>query len=631
MTIWKNVNGKGVGIPAEELENLELEQQDKLYAERANQQQDEPDVGDEMDAIEYYDENKKYSDEELDQDVAFAKNSVEARKKADAEEGVNGMDAISYWNDNPSSTTPAPEKIVGSTGTYGTLKNENFSAYRAQRDAERKRNQEAIRAGRQAEADKRDELLATGRFFDDGRGNIKMKKEYRKQGMNGDRNTLRHFNKDTEHNTYADATNRMIKAAGQAAFNNGFEGALRRQEEERAARGRAKTNAIVESNEFELAQMRENQKQQGINLAKSHLGIYDGLVAAYKALDSDYNVSATHRDEQRSGELRDKEGRLIGYGAVDKKQVYADNDGIRVQEGENGSSVRNGFVGVGTIDEINKNLRKNGNTQFKITGIIARQKIDAVGNKAAPMFYVQGIRADGTQFGKTMSMKEVYNFGKENYINSGETEDDAENNVIDTFADVFGVRKRAEMAKMRDPKYRESVAKAKLAEYKAENPNWLTFDERMQLQASQNQNRLAIAQLNAEQRQKAAEAARVLKELGYAIDIDLAEAKAADASARSMANAKTGITNEAKYTPEQIEAEKKRAEEARKRARGKVGSRQANPSSGDNRTMPTVAKDTNSITMPDGKVVKKNETYTDSRGRTMRWVGPGPKDWKIVK
>jgi hypothetical protein len=170
----------------------------------------------------------------------------------------------------------------------------------------------------------------------------------------------------------------------------------------------------------------------------------------------------------------------------------------------------------------------------------------------------------------------------------------------------------------------------------------LSFDERLALQratdnarwerqAAQNENRFAIAKLNAEQRQKAADAARVLKELGYAIDIDLAEAKAADASARSMANAKTGITNEAKYTPEQIEAEKKRAEEARKRARGKVGSRQANPSSGDNRTMPTVAKDTNSITMPDGKVVKKNETYTDSRGRTMRWVGPGPKDWKIVK
>jgi hypothetical protein len=123
-----------------------------------------------------------------------------------------------------------------------------------------------------------------------------------------------------------------------------------------------------------------------------------------------------------------------------------------------------------------------------------------------------------------------------------------------------------------------------------------------------------------------------LKELGYAIDIDLAEAKAADASARSMANAKTGITNEAKYTPEQIEAEKKRAEEARERARGKVGSlRQGGASSGYNRTMPTVAKDTNSIIMPDGKVVKKNETYTDSRGRTMRWIGPGPKDWKIVK
>jgi hypothetical protein len=521
----------------------------------------------------------------------------------------------------------------GSSGTYGVVKNEDFTEYRKKRDAQIARQRAAVAAGKRAEQEERNKLLATGRYFNDGHGNIKLKKEYRAQNKDSRRG---HFDKDTEHNTYADATNHAIKAAGQAAYNNameeGFEGVLRRQEEEKAAKGRAKTQEIVEQNEFELAQQEERKKQRGINLSKGHLAIFDGLVAAYKALDSKYNVSATHRDERRVGQLKDKNGRIIGYGAIDKKQVYADNDGIRVQNGEDGKpTVRNGFVGIGTIDTINRRLRETGNNKFKITGIIARQKIDAIGNKAEPMFYVQGIRADGTQFGKTMSMKDVYNFGKENYIGSGENDENAENNVIDTFSDVFGVRKRQEEAKMRDPKYRKSVAEAKLAEYKAENPNWLTFDERMQLQESQNQNRLAIAQLNAEQRQKAAEAARVLKELGYAINIDLAEAKSADASARSMANAKTGITNEAKYTPEQIDAEKKRAEEARKRARDKVGSRQESASSGDNRTMPTVAKDMNSITMPDGKVVKKNETYTDSRGRTMRWVGPGPKDWKIVK
>lgn len=509
-------------------------------------------------------------------------------EEQNAKKEASTFKPIQYYDEPSKKEDTKPSVSYGSSGTYGVLKNEDFTEYRKKRSEQIARQKAAIIAGERAAQAEQARLLATGMYFSDGRGNIKLKKEYRKQGGKGRRG---YYDKDTEHNTYAGATKLAIENARKAAHDaalggyDGFEGALRRQEEEKAAKGRAKTQEIVEQNGFELAQQEERKKQRGINLSKGHLAIFDGLVAAYKALDSDYNVSAVNRDERRSGLLRDGQGRLIGAGASYQKQTYADNDGIRVQNGKDGKpTARNGFVGIGTIDTINKRLRETGNNEFKITGIIARQKIDAIGNKAEPMFYVQGIRADGTQFGKTMSMKDVYNFGKENYIGSGENDENAENNVIDTFSDVFGVRKRQEEAKMRDPKYRESVAKAKLAEYKAENPNWLTFEERMQLQASQNQNRLAIAQLNAEQRQKAAEAARVLKELGYAIDIDLAEAKAADASARSMANAKKGITNEAKYTPEQIEAEKKRAEEARNRARGKVGSRQENASRGDNRS-----------------------------------------------
>ena len=509
-------------------------------------------------------------------------------EEQNAKKEASTFKPIQYYDEPSKKEDTKPSVSYGSSGTYGVLKNEDFTEYRKKRSEQIARQKAAIIAGERAAQAEQARLLATGMYFSDGRGNIKLKKEYRKQGGKGRRG---YYDKDTEHNTYAGATKLAIENARKAAHDaalggyDGFEGALRRQEEEKAAKGRAKTQEIVEQNGFELAQQEERKKQRGINLSKGHLAIFDGLVAAYKALDSDYNVSAVNRDERRSGLLRDGQGRLIGAGASYQKQTYADNDGIRVQNGEDGKpTARNGFVGIGTIDTINKRLRETGNNEFKITGIIARQKIDAIGNKAEPMFYIQGIRADGTQFGKTMSMKDVYNFGKENYIGSGENDENAENNVIDTFSDVFGVRKRQEEAKMRDPKYRESVAKAKLAEYKAENPNWLTFEERMQLQASQNQNRLAIAQLNAEQRQKAAEAARVLKELGYAIDIDLAEAKAADASARSMANAKKGITNEAKYTPEQIEAEKKRAEEARNRARGKVGSRQENASRGDNRS-----------------------------------------------
>jgi hypothetical protein len=298
--------------------------------------------------------------------------------------------------------------------------------------AERRKNraimQNAMAAARSAQQAKRDELRATGMYFDDGRGSIRLREKFAlNQQARRDPNGTLHVG--TPYNDMASKNAFDINQAGK----NAFEAVLYRQEAEKAARGRDKTREIVEQNEFELAQQEERKKQRGINLSKGHLAIFDGLVAAYKALDSKYNVSATHRDERRVGQLKDKNGRIIGYGAIDKKQVYADNDGIRVQNGEDGKpTVRNGFVGIGTIDTINRRLRETGNNKFKITGIIARQKIDAIGNKAEPMFYVQGIRADGTQFGKTMSMKDVYNFGKENYIGSGENDENAEALTVDT-------------------------------------------------------------------------------------------------------------------------------------------------------------------------------------------------------
>jgi hypothetical protein len=443
----------------------------------------------------------------------------EANSKGDMTFGTyKGPSSVSlqprqYYEEEPKKETANPEsKSTNATyghsnGTYGVLKNEDFTEYRKKRSEQIARQKAAIIAGERAAQAEQARLLATGMYFSDGRGNIKLKKEYRKQGGKGGRG---YYDKDTEHNTYAGMTEMAINKARQTAYDaamegyDGFEGALRRQEEEKAAKGRAKTQEIVEQNGFELAQQEERKKQRGINLSKGHLAIFDGLVAAYKALDSKYNVRATHRDERRVGQLKDKNGRIIGYGAIDKKQVYADNDGIRVQNGEDGKpTVLNGFVGIGTIDTINRKLRETGNNKFKITGIIARQKIDAIGNKAEPMFYVQGIRADGTQFGKTMSMKDVYNFGKENYIGSGENDENAENNVIDTFSDVFGVRKRQEEAKMRDPRYRKSLAdakkaeeEAKILEYEAAHPETAATSDRIQVAKINAASRENVARIN---------------------------------------------------------------------------------------------------------------------------------------
>lgn len=318
---------------------------------------------------------------------------------------------------------------VQSTGTYGTLRNEDFSAYRAQRDAERKRNWEAIRAGRQAEADKRNELLATGRFFDDGRGNIKMKKEYRRQGVNGERNTSRHFNKDTEHNTYADATNRMIKAAGQTAFQSSMD-------------------AAIEANRLGMEQVKSDRSRRAADIAAGEVAVFDSLVAALDDMRTGNHVQEEVIGGSRGIEMSDGQGNRWTY----------DSNGNRVPVSEGkktGLSIRSGFLSPTSLKALNGELERVGSNR-RVSGIIVRQKFDPkfpdkkIGD---PMFYVQGYRFNpeikkSSPYGQWMTMKDVYRMGLSNAKAAGGMFSDthSEESIHDMLDDVYGTGTRAREA-----------------------------------------------------------------------------------------------------------------------------------------------------------------------------------------
>lgn len=581
----------GTTLTKEE-ENLTPEQRERIIEakrrvnEEANRKLEESLGG----AREYYKESESApiaTNEEVDSAMELV-NKIDRQK---ADEAVALARQMTEPKAKEGSKNSTPTQNYGA-GAFGTLRNEDFSAYRERRDAERRRQREAVAAGNAAANAKREELLGTGMYFDDGRGNIKLKKEYRKQGVNNVPYRRGHFNKDTEHNTHAEATGQAISSAGQAAYDaamseRNFESALARQKDaERQAR-RAKTQEMVELNGFERAQLESAKARRAVGVAKGHVSIYRGLVTALKALDSNDRAEQTWRERTETGLLRGADGRPIGVGPKTIKEVAAKETGYR-QNGE----TRSGIVGVKAIDAINSELAANGNKQYRLTGIIAQQGVDAIGNKRPPTFYVQGVRADGTAFGKTMTMEQVYNFGKENLVNSGTDANDAEDDVIDDIGDVLGVRKKQEAERMRDPKYRESVAKAKLAEYRANNPNWLSFEEKLQLQRESDAAKLERAQVSQKDRKETEEERTKRHREGQVRAWDSARYSAIQRTLDGMRRAKlrghTGAESR-KYTDEQIAAEEKRLLDLMDSDRAKAfpelygqSPRQAPPSSGDN-------------------------------------------------
>ena len=171
----------------------------------------------------------------------------------------------------------------------------------------------------------------------------------------------------------------------------------------------------------------------------------------------------------------------------------------------------------------------------------------------------------------------------------------------------------------------------------------LTFDERRQLQQEREDRLDARQKANVESRKETEKERSDRHREGRLRAWENTHYSAIERRLEKMRSAKikrNGLTEEPQYTPEQIAEEEKRLYDQMDADRAKAFPELGGSNSGTATSAPTqasdkggasavlkVAKDGNSITMPDGTVVEKGKTYTDSKGRKMTWVGPGEKDW----
>lgn len=286
----------------------------------------------------------------------------------------------------------------------------------------------AARAGRQAAADERQALLDSGRYFDDGRGNIKLKKEFRERQRTGN------GGRRTYNETIADdgSANRAM----QRAYNNardGFQFALAAQEDDYAARSLEKTLAMQSSNKAQMQAIQKQKDDAAKNRAKGMLSIYDGMAAAYKDLI----------DEANAGRIQD-EMRTV-YGDFKKDQQGRVTTERETSQKATGRKFRNGFVAPADIADINESLRRRG-VGMEITGIVAQELYNDVSKKGegGPSFLVQGYRWDerngmSVPFGHRFSLEDVYRFGVDKGEAAGIEKGRAEQNVARTLKDIYGI------------------------------------------------------------------------------------------------------------------------------------------------------------------------------------------------
>lgn len=308
---------------------------------------------------------------------------------------------------------------------------------------ERELKNAAMQAANEAGAAKRRELLASGMYYDDGRGNIRRRKKdmYIDFGGRGKPTTR-------DIHAYDWQTALDIQKAKQDAYN----GVIQAAQAENAAKSAAKTQEVVAANKAALEAKKAQDAERARDVAKENLSIYDGMVAAFGALGD----SEIQDEEKTVWGGKDAQGRDARWKYDEQGRIVGQAD---ARQEKTGRRFKTGFVAKDVLDTINSNLQMRGNKKFRITGMMARQGVDAIDNLTGePIFYVQGLRADGRKFMRKMTAKDVYRFGVENGEKSGLSHDEAEANVIGSMGDLFGVGKRKSA-----PTEKERIAAAELA------------------------------------------------------------------------------------------------------------------------------------------------------------------------
>lgn len=413
-----------------------------MMLDERNRQLDE-EIGEPM---QYFDDNG----ETIPQEVIDEQTRYLLGGEADAQLGKktntpDQSEQSQQTTQHPIVQQPVKQQSSGySTPTRYFPKSSTKSAEAAERERlhaeERKHERAAQAAGREAAARMRQQLLDSGMYFDDGKGNIKLKKEYRRKY---DRLPNGKYIK-TGNNTdmRAGMTHSMIEEAGRTAYQTTWNQLLENQNAARLGASAEKTQSIVNQNKLELQEAAQRKAEASTNAAKGNLAIYDGLVAAYKDLTDESNRGRIEEEVRKVWGGKDEQGRDARWMYDDKGRVVGQ---AAEREVKTGRRFRNGYVARGVIATINDALQERGNNTFRITGIIARQGVDAIGNASGePIFYVQGIKTDGSNgpgvpFGKRMTLRGLYRMGVENGIAAGN--EGAEENVIHDLGDVMGVAK----------------------------------------------------------------------------------------------------------------------------------------------------------------------------------------------
>lgn len=309
----------------------------------------------------------------------------------------------------------------------------------------------AERAGLKAQSLARQELLDTGRYFDDGRGNIKLKKSERE--FRRPDSTRRGWHVDTTADNGAGM--RYIQKAGQDAYSGsmgGWQQALNAQNAEKQNSVRNEFEAYAARNKAAMEKREEDRELQKKRNASDNWVLTSGIFAALNDLQNgpagtkdritDEEVDDKSKPAKRQA-ITDSKGAIMGY-----KDVY---------EKKNVGKIKNGYLDPSEVDMINRQLEANGNKRWRLKGIVAQQRFDPkLGNensdtarKGKPYVLVN-IEMKDPQTGewkpasRYMTMDTLYKFGVDNGKDSGRA--DAEDIIAEKLGDPNGYLKRKKEA-----------------------------------------------------------------------------------------------------------------------------------------------------------------------------------------
>ena len=609
--------GNGITLTQEE-ENLPPEEREKLIRQKQEWQRKEQMLDDDIkkmvdkgDEAGLAKENERL-EKKIGKPVDYGIGDVDGSKVQDAVDLVNKLadddidNAVALLNgeDEKPAATQQPAQQATPPPAQQPVRQAavtDFTERRKEREAQR----QAREAARKAEAARREELLATGRYFDDGRGNVKLRTRYRKYYTNGSGPRPRQYQ-----HTMADdgAGMASIRKAGEDAYAAAI-AALRGDGEDKAL---DYTKSAVQANREAAAERQRVAEESRLNTAKAKLSVFDGFAAALDALESnaegaqDNVVSVWGGKDEQGRDARwkyDEQGRVIGQ--ADARQVVR---GKRLAEGgvqQTDGNFRKGFVDPAVLKVINSQLQKRG-ADYAITGIMARQAYGALGKPvkgSSPVFYVQGLRNDGTQFGQYLSLKDVYRWGVDNYrlanANDGKADGAAENFAITALRgyDPDGYKNSLN--------YRQNEMKLKSAESALETQELQRLINHGQYDMKRDEYEMKKAAAGA-YRRTLEDNVKILKETN------------------SMLVTKDGFLN-----PSLDEEKRKELTEARDLIVQSLVSPYAKQPE-QSRNVPVVKDGV--LVLPNGKVLRKDQEYVNpGDGKRYIWRGGDPRNFELIK